>query len=122
MSVSPDEPIQSLVRQMTANPDFVLLMRVRVGEWKLLDTEDVHRLAADTQTMHLAKDVKSKGPLPMIFPDEALEDVLRWTGEWPVLPVVNRADLGKLEGVLTLPDILQAFRKAVADSESSPPR
>jgi CBS domain-containing protein len=48
----------------------------------------------------------------MIFPDESLEEVLRWAGDWPVLPVVNRGDLGKLEGFLTLPDILSAFRKA----------
>jgi len=52
--------------------------------------------------------------LPLIFRDESLEEVLRWAGDWPVLAVVNRADLGHLEGVLTLPDILRAFREATA--------
>jgi len=112
--VSPDEPVQDLIRRASASPDRTLLLRVRVGEWRLLDPEDLQRLAADTEKSHVAQDAKSKGPLPMIFPDEALEDVLRWTGDWPVLPVVNRADLGKLEGVLTLTDILQAFRKAAS--------
>ncbi len=32
-------------------------------------------------------------------------------GDWPVLPVASRADLGKLEGMLTLADTLHAFRK-----------
>ncbi len=114
--VSPDEPVQNVIRQASAKPELALLMRVRVGEWRLLDLEDLQRLAADNETTHVAHDIKFKGPLPMIFPDEALEEVLRWAGDWPVLPVVNRADLGKLEGVLTLSDILQAFRKAAADS------
>jgi chloride channel protein, CIC family len=62
-----------------------------------------------------AADVEFKGPLPLIFPDESLEEVLRWAGDWPVLPVVYRADLGRLEGVLTLADILRAFRNAAAE-------
>jgi CBS domain-containing protein len=51
----------------------------------------------------------------MIFPDESLEEVLRWAGDWAVLPVVNRGDTGKLEGVLSLPDILHAFRQAASE-------
>jgi chloride channel protein, CIC family len=62
-----------------------------------------------------AGQLDSKGPLPLVFPDESLEDALRWAGDWPVLPVVNRADLGKLEGVLTLAAILKAFRSAAAE-------
>jgi len=62
-----------------------------------------------------AGEVESKGPLPLVFPDESLEEALRWAGDWPVLPVVNRADLGKLEGILTLADILKAFRTAAAE-------
>ena len=62
-----------------------------------------------------AAELDSKGPLPLVFPDESLEEALRWAGDWPVLPVVNRADLGKLEGVLALSDILRAFRSAAAE-------
>ena len=32
--------------------------------------------------------------------------------DWALLPVANRANLAKLEGVLTLEDTLMAFRKA----------
>ncbi len=63
----------------------------------------------------IAGELDSKGPLPLVFPDESLEEALRWAGDWPVLPVVSRADLGKLEGVLTLADILKAFRSAAAE-------
>jgi CBS domain-containing protein len=47
--------------------------------------------------------------------DQSLEEALRALGDWPVLPVVSRADLSRLEGVLTLPDILRAFRDASSE-------
>jgi hypothetical protein len=40
--------------------------------------------------------------------------------DWPVLPVVSRADLGELEGILTLPTILAAFRQGPTDPTASP--
>ena len=49
--------------------------------------------------------------MPFVFRDMSLEEALHWAGDWPALPVLNRADLSKLEGVLTLEDILRAFRK-----------
>lgn len=158
MVVDAAESILNLARRAEANPDLPLLCPVKVGEWRLLDREQIQKLGAEltrneadvpddqradagvradagglgaraagsvaaeaagprtsTSAMHLtAADIDFKGPLPMIFPDEALDEVLRWAGDWPVLPVVNRADLGKLEGVLTLADILRAFRSAAA--------
>ena len=113
--VSPHDPVQKLVRNGASHQDQALLMCVRVGEWRILDPDDVKRLAADNETAHIAAEVNSRGPLPLIFPDEPLDEVLRWTGDWSVLPVVNRADLGELEGILTLADILLAFRRAAAD-------
>jgi chloride channel protein, CIC family len=71
--------------------------------------------ASGAKAARIAADLDSKGPLPLVFPDESLEEALRWAGDWAILPVVNRADLGKLEGVLTLQDILRAFRSAAAE-------
>jgi len=36
---------------------------------------------------------------------------LRRLGDLPLLPVVNRADFRKLEGVVTLAGILEAYRE-----------
>ncbi|HKN60346.1 MAG TPA: chloride channel protein, partial [Candidatus Acidoferrales bacterium] len=122
--VEPADSVTEVARIHATDPDSPLLLRMKVGEWRLLDPDHLLKLsaaaaaAADTvtdggaATPHTAADVDFKGPLPMIFPDEPLEAVMRWAGDWPVLPVVNRGDLGKLEGVLTLPDILSAFRRA----------
>jgi hypothetical protein len=33
------------------------------------------------------------GPLPILFRDQSLDEVLRLAGDWPLLPVVRRANL-----------------------------
>jgi len=109
----PPEPLAELARRALAHPESAIFLRARVGEWSLLNREEIDRLAADPARTF--SDLNPNGPLPLIFPDESLEDVLHWAGDWPVLPVVNRADLGKLEGVISLADILHAFRKAAAE-------
>jgi CBS domain-containing protein len=37
-------------------------------------------------------------------------------GGWPLIPVVNRADFRKLEGVVSLADILEAYREAAPEA------
>ncbi len=113
--VRPNEPLADLSGKADAQKDLPVLLRVRMGEWRLLDKEDLQRLASDGATPHTASEVKSKGPLPLLFPDEPIEEAVRWLGDWPVIPVVSRANLGQLEGVLTFPDVLKAVRKAKAE-------
>jgi hypothetical protein len=111
----PSETVAELVRRTAEQREAPILLRARVGEWRLLNRAEIEHLAADPLNTHTAGDVPSKGPLPMLFPDESVEEVLRWAGDWPILPVVNRGDLGKLEGVLSLADILRAFRQAAVE-------
>jgi chloride channel protein, CIC family len=51
--------------------------------------------------------------LPFLHPDQPLEVALRQIGDHPLLPVVSRTDL-HLEGVVTLEDVLRAYRAATA--------
>ena len=108
----PGDHIVEVARQAEANPEAALLLRMRPGEWWLLDREDVLRLAPDATRTTTPIHAKSKGPVPYLFRDQSLAEALQVMGDWPVLAVASRADLGKLEGVLTLADTLRAFRKA----------
>jgi chloride channel protein, CIC family len=110
--VQPEEPAAGVIQRTGGQKDIPLLLRVRTGEWRLLDRGDLDRLATDSGNPHIAAEAQSKGPLPMLFRDESIAEALRWIGDWPVLPVVSRADLGQLEGTLALSDILKAMQKA----------
>lgn len=113
--VRPADPVKGLLVHTGAQADIPVLLRARMGEWRLLDNEDLQRLANDGDVPHTASEVKSKGPLPLLFRDESIEEAMRWLGDWPVIPVVNRADLGQFEGVITFQGVLKAVRKAEAE-------
>jgi chloride channel protein, CIC family len=52
--------------------------------------------------------------LPHVHPDQPLEMALRRISDHPLLPVISRVDLRRLEGVVALEDILRAFRASFA--------
>jgi CIC family chloride channel protein len=49
--------------------------------------------------------------LPHLHPDHPLEIALRYA-DWPLIPVVHRADLRRLLGVVTLQDVMRTYRAA----------
>ena len=108
----PDELASDLASRAEAQKEAPILVRINPGQWLLLDREEINRLAADGSMNTKAVEAKPKGPLPILFRDQSLEDALHAVGDWPAVPVVSRADLSKLEGVVTLADILRAFRNA----------
>jgi chloride channel protein, CIC family len=108
----PDELAADLARRADAQKDALILVRMNPGQWLLLDREELRRLAADGAMTTKAAEAKPRGPLPILFRDQSLEDALHAVGDWPAVPVVSRADLSELEGVVTLADILRAFRNA----------
>jgi CIC family chloride channel protein len=50
--------------------------------------------------------------IPYLHPDHPLDTALRVMGEWPMLPVVHRANLQQLLGVISLDDVMRAYRGA----------
>jgi CIC family chloride channel protein len=53
----------------------------------------------------------SSGHSPFLYPDLSLEDALQIMRDWPVVPVISRANPQILEGVLAHADILRAYRE-----------
>jgi CBS domain-containing protein len=42
---------------------------------------------------------------------------MRYVYRWPVLPVVSRADLGKLEGIISKDDVLKRYQALGEESD-----
>ena len=109
--LEPGDKVTEVIKRLEGNEDLLCFLRVRPGEWNFIERGELQRLAADGSPTHTAAELKFKGPLPFVFRDMSLEEALHWAGDWPALPVLSRADLSKLEGLVTLDDILRAFRK-----------
>jgi CIC family chloride channel protein len=53
-----------------------------------------------------------KARVPFLHPDHPLDTALRLIGQWPLLPVVHRANVQQLLGVVSLDDVMRAYRGA----------
>ena len=74
--------------------------------------EDLRRLATPIRPGMSLRSLLPPEPLPHLHPDHDLQEALRRLGDWPLLPVVNRANFHRLEGAVGLPEILEAYRAA----------
>ncbi len=95
-----------------ATTEDVLLVRFPTGRWAGLPRKDLHTLVSEHPKETQLREVLSTARLPILHPDLRLDDALRFIQGHALLPVVSRAGSRKLEGVLSLPDILTAYQKA----------
>lgn len=105
-----DSPSDAAQR-VAMSPSAHFLLRRDGDRWGIVSREALEQFA---QISPPAPDqaIPSRGPLPHVYPDQPLSDALRTIGDWPLLPVVNRANLEKLEGVVSVEDILRAYRSS----------
>jgi CIC family chloride channel protein len=80
------------------------LIQQESGEWGGIEKSELLKLVRDSGQ------VKPR-PLPQLHPDHSLDVAMRQIGEWPLLPVVHRADMQMLVGVVSLEDIIETYRK-----------
>lgn len=108
-----DEPLlPALARADAASEDFVLAEDV-AGRWYGINKEELRRRATPLREDATLRSLQPGEPLPHVHPDHEIEEALRRLADFPLLPVVNRANFRKLEGVVGLPEILKAYRSAL---------
>ncbi len=112
-------PYSPVVLEETSLPDRKIvsdskeeffLVRRRSGEW----TGIAKRSLLELLDAPADQDVRDSLliALPHLYPDQALDIALRQIRDWPLLPVVHRANVGQLVGIIALSDILSAYRRA----------
>ena len=94
------------------SPEEILLVRFPTGRWTSISRKELWAKAGQLPKDTLLREILSTGRLPVLHPDQRLDDVLRYIQGHEVLPVVSRAGSRMLEGVLSLPDILVAYQKS----------
>jgi CIC family chloride channel protein len=98
----------SRIGDMTEDP---LLVSYETGRWTLVRKAILENAAKSGQGERPLRDVLPGGRLPRLHPDQPLDVALRLLRDAPFLPVVHRADSRRLIGILSLEDILAAYRR-----------
>ncbi|PYV18991.1 MAG: chemotaxis protein CheA, partial [Acidobacteria bacterium] len=86
------------------------LVRGAEGSWSGIGKTALEASSQEGDGQRPLSSLNSLVPLPAVHPDHSLDAGLRRMGDSPFLPVIHRADLRRLEGVISLDDILRAYR------------
>ena len=107
-----DDPIQVALTGAEASAEVFVLVKDGPERWRGIRKDELRRWAPHMRQTDPLQDLLPETTLPYLHPDQPLDEALRRLGDWPLLPVVSRADFGRLEGVVALPDVLQAYGAA----------
>ncbi len=97
----------------------MLLVQCSNG-WYAARKDEMEKLFAEFERDPERADAQSaleqflgKERTPLLFPDQPLANALRFFQRWPVLPVSNRASRGRLEGIVSLQDVLERYQGTI---------
>ena len=106
------DPVGEALQQAAGSSEPVLLVTDGLGTWRGIAKKDLLNLVDAEEGGEVASSLPLDEPLTCLHPDQPLDRALRAIGDALILPVVHRADFNKLEGVVSLEDILAAYRGA----------
>ena len=110
--LSTQASVSDALSRLEGTPGEFFLVEDDRGKWYGI-TKDMLRGAVLAWDSDVAVGNVLRGPpLPHVHPDHPLDVALSRLGDAPFIPVVHRADLTKLEGIVSLEGILKAFREA----------
>jgi len=88
-----------------------LLVRLRPGGWSTVTRQRLRAMAMEGKGGANLGSVLPVQSIPYLHPDHPLDSALRYVDRWPIVPVVSRADIRRLEGVVTERDVLARYRE-----------
>jgi len=108
------QSVADALRQLDGSEEQHFLIDQGAQGWSLTTKERLQMLAQQGRGGALLRDLPDPQRLPHVHPDQPLEVALRRIGDHPLLPVTNRVQLDRLEGIVTLEDILRVYRASLA--------
>jgi CIC family chloride channel protein len=109
--LSADETVEQAYDRVQQAIGTVFLVRLSADGWTSVSRDFLRKLCEeDGKSRVLLGSAISKRRLPHLHPDLALEVALRYAQNTPLVPVINRADFHKLEGVISQEDVLNRYK------------
>ncbi len=107
-----EDTVEEALEKAAALSENSFLVNGGKNDWSLIRREALEGQARLGKGNEKLGGLGTAQRLPWIYRDQPLDVAMRLIGDRPFLPVLNRAELDKLEGIVSLEDILYAYRKA----------
>jgi CIC family chloride channel protein len=103
------DSVEQALRRVQDLPGSFLVRLVPSG-WRSVTADILKQLAGEGKAEMTLSSALAGPNLPYLHPDLTLEAALRHVHHVPLVPVVNRADFRRLEGVISREDVLEKYR------------
>jgi CIC family chloride channel protein len=118
--LSDDQTVEEAVKRAEHAESDVLLVRRAPAGWSMVRKDELAKMANLGKHEMSLTSLLAAARAPILHPDHPLDMAMRYVYEWPVLPVVHRADVNRLVGVLTMADTQRAYRSAGQELAETP--
>ena len=114
------EYVDANARRIQDSPDSTFLVRMHPSGWNIVSRDQLQRLFQEGKGELTLSSVLSAQSLPSLYPDLPLDSALRYVNDYPLVPVVNRANSRQLEGVISRDSVFKKYGSGRAIEVTSP--
>jgi CIC family chloride channel protein len=105
-----EETLERAFQRLDEKSPDILLVRLNPTGWSSVTKQELEIMIKEGKGGETLSSVLAGRQIPYLHPDHPLETALRYVERYPLVPVVNRADFRKLEGVVSEHDVLSRYR------------
>jgi len=106
-----EQSVARASQQLNGSSSENLLVCLTPAGWNYLRSADLRIALREGKGDLSLSSVLSEQQVPYLHPDHPLEVALRYVDRWPIVPVVSRANIRRLEGVISKQDVLARYRR-----------
>ncbi len=104
-----EDYVDANARRVQDSNESIFLVRMHPSGWNSVSAGQLQRLFREGKGEHTLGSVLPAQSLPSLYPDLPLDSALRYVNQYPLVPVVNRADSHRLEGVISRDSVFQKY-------------
>jgi CIC family chloride channel protein len=107
--LSAQDYVDANAHRVQNSPDSVFLVRMHPNGWNTITRDQLQRVFREGKGELTLASVLPAQVLPSLYPDLPLDSALRYVNDYPLVPVVNRADSRRLEGVVSRDSVFKKY-------------
>jgi len=108
--LSGSDYVDAAAARIRNSPQSVFPVRLQPTGWSSISRDLLERLNQEGKGEHTLGALLSAQSLPSLYPDLPLDAALRFVNNVAFVPVVNRADSRKLEGIISSESVFQRYQ------------
>ena len=105
--------VDANARRVQDSADSTFLVRMHPSGWNVISRDQLQRLFQEGKGELTLGSVLPPQSLPSLYPDLPLDSALRYVNDYPLVPVVNRANSRHLEGVVSRDSVFTEIRPSL---------